>query len=150
MKKLFFVLMLCPLLMLTMPSCSGGTGSTNSGTDKTKMELLDKEIDLSNHQMPMQVDFATTLMSLKRQSMTVSYQYVVDEDAIDMDEVIANQRPFKTTLENQITTVKEAKYFASMVADAGCDLHFVYDGNHSAKNVTIEFTNAELKSILKK
>ena len=58
MKKLLFVLLLCPLMVMT--SCRDSSGSNN----KAKELLLANDIKAANDQFPMQVDYATTALSV--------------------------------------------------------------------------------------
>ena len=149
MKKLLFILMLCPLLMIT--SCKD---NAKTGTDANSMEiLLDKEIAASNAQFPVKVDFATTLKSLSRDGNIVTYEYEIDENAFDFDSLAAEKERFRSQLENQIaimsTPNSEVYVFMTMLRDTGNELRYLYKGNPSGKTMVIEFTNDELKKIIK-
>ena len=77
--------MLCPLL--TVMSCRDNTATSNetapsvsADANLNSMEAaLEKELYASNAQMPMQVDYATTLNSVTRDGKVVTYEYVIDE-----------------------------------------------------------------------
>lgn len=141
MKKLFFVLMLCPLLML-MASCTGSTGNS-------KYKALDAEIELANQQMPMQMTHAITLTGMLRDGFVVSYVYEVNEEVLTLDNFIADETAFKANMVNEIVNNTEVVRFFTLIADAGCDLQYVYNGSHSGKTTIISFTNAELKEMCK-
>lgn len=149
MKKLFYILLLFPLLMIT--SCKDNT-NTSTGAD-SKDVLLDKEIAASNAQFPVKVDDATTLMSLSRDGNIVTYEYEIDESAFDFETFMAQKERFKSQLENQIAVLStpnsEVYVFMSLLKDTGNSLRYLYKGNRSGKTMVIEFSNDELKQIIK-
>ena len=145
MKKLFFLLMLCPLLMVV--SCKDNTGSASNEA------LLDKEIAASNKNMPMQVDNATTLLSLSRDGDVVTYEYVIDENAMDYAQFIDQKEKFRINLKNQIialsTPDSELYGFMSLIKATGKNLRYQYKGNRSGLITTIDFPNDEIQEMIK-
>ena len=137
MKKVFFILLLLPLLLVT--SCKDNTGSGLSADSKEA--LLDKEIAASVAQFPMQVDDATTLVLLSRDGNVVTYDYVLDESKMNFDEFIANKESFKAQLRNNIVVV--------CTPSSDKELHYRYTGKPSGRLVTIEFSNDEIKELIK-
>lgn len=159
MRKLLFLLLLLPLLFVT--SCSNtGDSSTNSSTNATApsssanqlLMALDREIEASNAQMPMKVDYATNLLSLTRDGDNVTYVYEIDESSFDFEDMIADKESFKNQLKNQISLLStpdnEVYAFMSLLRDTGKNLRYVYKGNTSGKTMTIEFANSELKELI--
>ena len=149
MKKILFILMLCPLLMIS--SCKDNANTNPSANSKEI--LLDKEIEASNAQFPVQVDDATTLMSLSRDGNIVTYEYEIDESAFDFETFTAQKESFKSQLEKQIAVLStpnsEVYVFMSLLKDTGNSLRYLYKGNRSGKTMVIEFSNDELKQIIK-
>ena len=149
MKKLFFILLIFPLMMVT--SCKDNSGSGIS-TD-SKEALLDKEIAASVSQFPVQVDTATTLVLLSRDGRIVTYDYVLDESAMNFDEFINNKESFKAQLRNNIVVVctpsSDFRTFMTLLRDTDKELHYRYKGKNSGMTVTIEFSNDEIKDLIK-
>ena len=149
MKKLFLILLFLPLMMVT--SCKDNTGSGISADSKDA--LLDKEIAASVAQFPMQVDDATTLVLLSRDGNVVTYDYALDESKMNFDEFIANQESFKAQLRNNIVVVctpsSDFHTFMTLLRDTDKELRYRYKGKPSGRSVTIEFSNNEIKELIK-
>lgn len=157
MKKLLFILMLCPLMMIT--SCkdnaekgNNGNNATDTTNPVTKEMLLAQEIKASNELFPMQVEEGTTLLSLIKDGNHVIYEYSVDEDIMDFKPFIENKEGIKNNIKNQIITMNtpnsEAHAFMSLVRDTGKDLRYQYTGNKSGKVAIFEFTNDDLHEMI--
>jgi hypothetical protein len=150
MKKLFLILMLCPLMML-MPSCTGN--ADKSANNLSKEVLLDQEIASSNAQMPIQMDNATTLLSLSRDGEIVTYEYLLDENEVDFSQFIEDKAQHRNKLSNQITLLSTTEpsmhAFMSLLKETGKSLRYRYKGNSSGVVVTIEFSNDELQEMIK-
>lgn len=149
MKKLFVILLIFPLMMVT--SCKDNSGSGMSADSKDA--LLDKEIEASVSQFPMQVDNATTLVLLSRDGRIVTYDYVLDESVMNFDEFIANKESFKEQLRNNIVVVctppSSFRPFMTLLRDTDKELHYRYKGKTSGRSVTIVFSNDEIKELIK-
>ena len=152
MKKLVFAMMLCPVLLL-MASCTGSTdnaGSTVSSVSDaggSEMEKLDADLRISNAQMPMKVDYATTLLSITRDGHVVTYHYEVDEDAVAFEDLVEYQEDFRTNLKKEIKGASAVTDFVSLVLDAGCELCYEYKGNQSGRTMELEFGKDELETM---
>ncbi len=156
MKKFLLIFMLCPLLMVI--SCRDNTATSNETTttvsaDANSMEAaLEKEIYASNAQMPMQVDYATTLRSVTRDGNVVTYEYGIDESVFNFDDIIARSDDFKANLKEQIKLMSspdsEVYTFMSLLKKTGKDLRYLYKGKNSGKTMTIVITNDELKELI--
>lgn len=156
MKKFLLIFMLCPLLMVM--SCRDNTATNNETTttvsaDASSMEMaLEKEIYASNAQMPMQVDYATTLRSVTRDGNVVTYEYGIDESVFNFDDIIARSDDFKANLKEQIKLMSspdsEVYTFMSLLKKTGKDLRYLYKGKNSGKTMTIVITNDELKELI--
>lgn len=146
MKKLFFLLMICPLMMLT--SCKD-----NKGSNAKEELLLEQEMKATNAQLPMQVDVATTLMSVTIDGDMVTYKYLVDEDAMDYAQFIDQREQFRNDLKKQIVAMStpnsEMHAFMSLLKVTGKDLRYQYKGNRSGMITTIDFPNDELQEMIK-
>lgn len=156
MKKFLLIFMLCPLLMVM--SCRDNTATNNETTttvsaDANSMEMaLEKEIYASNAQMPMQVDYATTLRSVTRDGNVVTYEYGIDESVFNFDDIIARSEDFKANLKEQIKLMSspdsEVYTFMSLLKKTGKDLRYLYKGKNTGKTMTIVITNDELKVLI--
>lgn len=156
MKKFLLIFMLCPLLMVM--SCRDNTATSNETTttvsaDANSMEMaLEKEIYASNAQMPMQVDYATTLRSVTRDGNVVTYEYGIDESVFNFDDIIARSEDFKANLKEQIKLMSspdsEVYTFMSLLKKTGKDLRYLYKGKNTGKTMTIVITNDELKELI--
>ncbi|MBQ3364797.1 MAG: hypothetical protein IJG42_12705 [Muribaculaceae bacterium] len=156
MKKFLLIFMLCPLLMVM--SCRDNTATSNETTttvsaDANSMEAaLEKEIYASNAQMPMQVDYATTLRSVTRDGNVVTYEYGIDESVFNFDDIIARSEDFKANLKEQIKLMSspdsEVYTFMSLLKKTGKDLRYLYKGKNTGKTMTIVITNDELKELI--
>lgn len=155
MKKFLLILMFCPLLMVM--SCRDNTATSSEtapSTNANSMEAaLEKEIYASNAQMPMQVDYATTLRSVTRDGNVVTYEYGIDESVFDFDDIIARNEEFKANLKDQIklmsTPDSEVYTFMSLLQKTGKDLRYLYKGNSTGKTMTIVITNDELQELIR-
>ena len=157
MKKLLLLLMLCPLMMIS--SCKDNAENTSDANNVadtatvSKEMLLDQEIKATNDQLPFQVDEATTLLSVVKDSECVVYEYSVNEGDMDFKQFINNIEDFRNNIKNQIiamsTPDSEVYAFMSLLRDTGRDLRYQYTGNQSGKVTTIEFTNDELQEMIK-
>lgn len=149
MKKLFFLLMICPLMMIT--SCKDNANS-NVSADSVEA-LIDQEIEATNKQFPMQVDAATTLVSMSRQGDIVKYDYIIDESAVDFETFKAGKDSFKDRLKNDIIVLclpsSELRAFFTLLRDSGKVLRYEYKGNPSGQTMSIDFSNDELHDIVK-
>lgn len=156
MKKFLLIFMLFPLLMVM--SCRDNTATNNETTttvsaDASSMEMaLEKEIYASNAQMPMQVDYATTLRSVTRDGNVVTYEYGIDESVFNFDDIIARSDDFKANLKEQIKLMSspdsEVYTFMSLLKKTGKDLRYLYKGKNTGKTMTIVITNDELKELI--
>lgn len=140
MKKLLFVLLLCPLMVMT--SCRDSSGSNN----KAKELLLVNDIKAANEQFPMQVDYATTALSVALEGDYVVYSYEVNESLVDMADL--DPESFKKQLKNNFTAAYKTQpdYHMSMslVKETEKSLRYKYKGSLSGKTIAIDFSNAEL------
>ena len=148
MKKLYFILMLCPLMWFT--SCSD---SSNSGSKASDLELLDKEIEATNAQLPMQIDYVTTFLEVSRSFGVVTYKYEIDENEIDFDDMQAHKVSFRAGLKGNLTSMcvpgSDLYAFLSLMSKAGAVLQYEYKGNLTGKIFTIEFSKDEIQAMLK-
>ncbi len=152
MKKLLFLLMLCPLMMIT--SCKDNAEKANNTTKTTTKEmLLAQEIKATNDQLPIQVDEATTLLSVSKLGEYVIYEYSVNEGDMDFKQFIEHIEDFRNNIKDQIITMStpntEVYAFMSLIRDTGRDLRYQYTGNLTGKVTTIEFTNDDLHEMIK-
>ena len=139
-------------------SCRDNTATSNETTttvsaDANSMEAaLEKEIYASNAQMPMQVDYATTLRSVTRDGNVVTYEYGIDESVFNFDDIIARSEDFKANLKEQIKLMSspdsEVYTFMSLLKKTGKDLRYLYKGKNTGKTMTIVITNDELKELI--
>jgi hypothetical protein len=136
---------------MTITSCKD-KANTNS-VEITKDLILDKEIEMANAQYPIKLDNFTTLMSISRDGNVVTYEYEIDENVVVFEKVIPSKDTSKHQLENQlvamITQNSEFYAFVSLLRDTDKALHYLYKGNHSGKTIRIEFSNDELKKLIK-
>lgn len=143
MKKLFFILLLCPLMILT--SCKDNS-KVNVGADAKEL-LLDQEIEKTKDIFPMQIDNATTLVSMKRDGDIVSYEYVFDENERAFD----GQEAFKKQLRDNLVFVSQSATelyaFMTLLRDTGKTLRYDYKGMQTGKSIVIDFTNEDLHEI---
>ena len=90
----------------------------------------------------------TTLVSIGRLGDTVSYLFELDEEVVDMsllkDYLDEAKENFRQELESPTTT---PNIFISLVCRTNKSLRYVYRGKTTGKELTIEFTNAELRNI---
>ena len=152
MKKLLFLLMLCPLMMIT--SCRDNAEKANNATETVSKEmLLVQEIKAFQDQLPMQVDEATTLLSIFKEGEHVIYEYSVDEDDMDFKQFIEHKEEFRNNIKKQImamnTPDSEVYAFMSLLRDTGKGLRYQYAGNLSGKVTIIEFSNDDLQEMIK-
>ena len=81
--------------------------------------MLEQEMKATNAQLPMQVDVATTLMSVTIDGDMVTYKYLVDEDAMDYAQFIDQREQFRNDLKKQIVAMStpnsEMHAFMSLV-----------------------------------
>lgn len=152
MKKLFFVLMIFPLMMVT--SCKDNANTTNSNMNAiTKDALIDQEIEAYNAQLPIQVDYASTLLALSREDSVVTYQYEFDEYKIEYEDMYANQVNFMADVKEKLTAAcasnSELHTFFSLLSETGKVLHYDYRGNLSGRALMFEFSNDEIKEMVK-
>ena len=153
MKKLFFLLMF-PLLMIT--SCKDNAEKANNSNNITetvsKEMLLEQEIKAFNEQLPIQVDEATTLLSMFKDEEYVIYEYSVDENDMDFKQFIEHKEEFRNNIKNYIisksTPDSELYAFMSLVRDTGNNLRYQYIGNKSGKATIFEFSNDDLKEMI--
>ena len=147
MKKLLFILMLCPLMMIT--SCKDNA-NTSAGKNSKEI-LLDKEIEASNAMFPMQVDIATTLKSVSRDGKVVTYEYEIDESVLEFETLTAKEETYRSQLESQLAALSkpnaEMYAFVSILKETDCGLRYLYKGNLTGKTMAIEFTSDELKKL---
>lgn len=158
MKKFLLIFMLCPLL--TVMSCRDNTATSNETAPSVSADAnlnsveaaLEKELYASNAQMPMQVDYATTLNSVTRDGKVVTYEYVIDEGVFNFDDIIARNEDFKANLKEQIKLMSspdsEVYTFMSLLKKTGKDLRYLYKGKSTGKTMTIVITNDELKELI--
>ena len=115
--------------------------------------LLDKEIEMGNAQYPIKLDNFTTLISISRDGNVVTYEYEIDESVVVFEKVFPSKDTSKHQLENQLAAMStlnsELYAFMSILRDTGKELHYLYKGNYSGKTMIIEFTNDELKKLIK-
>ena len=111
-------------------------------------EQLDWNIRNTNASLPQQVDMGTTLVSIGRLGDTVSYLFELDEEVVDMsllkDYLDEAKENFRQELESPTTT---PNIFILLVCRTNKSLRYVYRGKTTGKELTIEFTNAELRNI---
>ena len=119
----------------------------------SKDELLDWDIEATNSLLPKQLDEVTTLISLTRDGNIVTYTYEIDEDALDMATVFEGQEDLRATLTAQIATLNSptssAQTFIRLLRETNKDLCYVYRGNQSGQSLKIDFTNSQLREMLK-
>ena len=136
-------------MMIT--SCKDSSNTSSVAT--TKDLILDQEIEVFNAQFPVKMDNASTLVSLTRDGDVVTYEYEIDESVFDFEKFIAQKDTFRSQLENQITATStpnsEFYAFVSLLRDTDKALHYLYKGIPSGKTVVIEFSNDELKKMIK-
>ncbi len=149
MKKLFLLLLICPLMMLT--SCKDN-GKSSLRADSANA-LIDQEIEATNAQFPMQIDVATTLVSTSRQGDIVAYHYILDESEVDFDTFNASKESFKNRLRNDLTVIclpsSEVHALFALLRDSGKVLRYEYKGKPSGRTMSIDFSNEELHKIIK-
>lgn len=141
--------MICPLMMLT--SCRDNANS-NVGANSIDA-LIDQEIEATNKQFPMQIDNATTLLSMSRDGNVVTYNYSIDEGVLDFDEFTAHEVSFKEQLRNNIIVASspstEFHAFLILLRDSDKELHYRYKGNRSGKTMAVGFSNDDIKSLIR-
>ena len=152
MKKLLFLLTLCPLMIIT--SCKDNAEKADNATETVSKEMmLVQEIKAFNDQLPTQVDKATTLLSVSMSGEYVVYEYSVDEDDMDFGQFIEHKEDFRNNIKNYIITMStpdsEVYAFMSLIRDTGKDLRYQYAGNLSGKVTIIEFSNDDLQEMIK-
>lgn len=155
MKKLLFLLMLCPLMMIT--SCKDNVekadNAATAAENVSKEKLLEQEIKATNEQLPIQVDEATKLLSVSKHGEYVIYEYSVNEGDMAFKQFIDHKEDFKNNIKDQIIAMSspnsEVYAFMSLIRDTGRDLRYQYTGNLTGKVTTIEFTNDDLHEMIK-
>ena len=119
---------------------------------KSKDFLIDKEIEATNAEFPIQVDIATTALSVTREGEVVTYKFKVDEDLVDISTMIDNSVAFKSeTRQMLVETLKEDAPFhalLNLMGEAGIRLRYEYKGNRSGKTMIFEFSNNEILEML--
>ena len=148
MKKLFLILMIVPLMMATSCKDSAKTGSNAN----TKEALLDQEIKASNAQLPAQMDYVLTLMTLYRDGDIVIYEYKFDEHKVSYDDMLVNQEKFRTQIKEGLVAESmpnsEFHAFLSLMRDTGKSLRYKYTGSLTGQEILFEFSNDEIKELM--
>ena len=118
----------------------------------SKNELLDWQIQITNSTLPQQFEIGSMLVSVECQGNIVSYIFEIDEDLVDMslldDYLDEAKEDFRQELEQEwASPTSLVKQFTSLVCRTNKSLRYVYRGKTTGKELTIEFTNAELRNI---
>lgn len=118
-------------------------------TEVTPEDKLIEAINVTNLQMPMQVEDGLVMKSLDIIGDNVTYVYEADEARYSIDAIKANS---KTVKQNMISIINDMtgieREFIRMVSDADKNLAYLYRGNKTGKEVTIVINNVQLRSIL--
>ena len=145
MKKLLFILLLCPMMLFI--SCKD-SGSNSSVEQNSNEALINQDIEVSNADFPAKVDFATTIMHVSNDGDCVTYHYEVDESMLDFDAFIANIDHFreeqKVNLVASGATNPDIVTFAGLLNKTGKAMRHEYKGNQTGRVVSFEYSSDEL------
>ena len=137
---------------MMVTSCRDNANTNTNMDVATKDALIDQEIEASNAQLPMQVDYATTLLAMSRDDSIVTYQYELDENEVEFEDIFANQVSFRADLKEKLTagseTDLELNAFLTLLSETGKVLRYSYTGNLSGQVVSLEFSNDEIKEMI--
>lgn len=112
-------------------------------------EKLQSVIDATNMQLPLKIDYATTLKKVEIQGENVVYIYEVAEDVVSLDGMESSKDEMKKNTLNSIQYLDNTqKTIYKMVMDAGKNMVHHYCGSNSGKTTEIVITNGELKEVL--
>ena len=109
-------------------------------------EALLKEVSRGNEDLPMQVDYATTMTNMAVEGDYVVYTYTCDEEYISMDLLRENKAEVKQqTLEGlQDGGDTELATFLNMCRAAGKSLRYRYIGSSTGKECVIDIPIQEI------
>lgn len=118
----------------------GSACSSKSIKDKA-MNVAIEEI---NKQLEGQKIPGIEKMSISVDDNYVFYNYVVDEEMVEMDDLKASAAEQKEEARKNVLRDPSNSKFVTMVKDSGRGMKFKYEGNKSGKGYDIVFENAEL------
>ena len=138
---------------MMVTSCKGNVnGGTKTDPKEAKELLIDKDIEETNTQFPMQVDIATTAVSVSREGDVVIYHFEVNEGLLEIESLIENQETMKSELKKSLLDVlnQDASFreIMNLLKETGKSLKYEYKGINTGKTLEIEFFNAEIGEML--
>ena len=140
MKKLFFALFVCMLIMNHLVACSHGVsqgGEAVENADRDALARLKASLKSIDAACPVKADIATTLKGVRLKGRVVVYEYVIDEALLPgkrIKEVFDEQAEKKLRIALLSSIEKpEVRVFIKTVEDAGCTIEHRYKGNRSGE-----------------
>lgn len=133
MKAMRYVACLAIAAMLAVMTSCGGK---DAGLAKA-VEEINKQVE--NQKMP-----GIEKMSLDFDDEYVIYNYVIDEDAVEMTDLQAAVDETKKELSRTVVHNPANRRFTELVKKTGRGYKIVYKGNDSGEEAVIIYTNEEL------
>ncbi|MDE6126725.1 MAG: hypothetical protein K2G30_07205 [Muribaculaceae bacterium] len=133
MKAMRYVACLAIAAMVALMSSCGGK---DAGLSKA-VEEINKQVE--NQKMP-----GIEKMSLDFDDDYVIYNYVIDEEAVDMADLKENLDATKEQLSSSVINNPGNHKFTELVKKTGRGYKIVYKGNNSGEEAVITYSNEEL------
>lgn len=128
---------------LTSEELAEAKETANDDTDPDA--VLEKEVEVTNAQMPMEAGSGITITSLVIEGDYVIYNCSVDESIVTVEDIQAGAEEAKASMKQALTTDDPANtLFIQMCKNAGKGIGYRYIGNQTSDECTITIDASEL------
>ncbi|MGN0223340.1 MAG: hypothetical protein ACI4AM_04860 [Muribaculaceae bacterium] len=125
------------------------TAIFNADADQAQVmrDVVEQMIVRENDRCPVETENGVTEQSVYRFEENIYYEFIVDEDKFNLEDLITNNELFRQTLAESfkqpgmIVTIRN-------IYTCGYNLVFLYVGSASGRVCELKFTNEELEQII--
>ena len=108
------------------------------------------QAEAANAQCPCQPSPSTTLDSVTVNDNYLVYNYTIDEDNMNMDDIMKNPDDVKATLAESLRMNMSAmRMFALSCVETNHGISYHYIGNKSGREFSIDFTTVNIRELMK-